>query len=183
MDIWPICTENVRCLTIISSSVSVDQHTLLSRISITNTSSWQSTTIIRTCTASEPVTRTSTTISVTSFIIAIVSIYSKPSHPTLRQLKSSSLGDVVVHRKKKSKKTPSQPPLPSCAIDISTLLPADVIIRKNPKLLCERKLPTLAQKLSKEAYFRKAIMVQCTVHGQETRPSWAFRVQDKRLKE
>ena len=69
---------------------------------------------------------------------------SQPSRPPFRQLQPSNLGDITAYRRKKNKKTPIQPPLPSSAIDRSTLLPADVTIRKNPKLLYESKLPTLA---------------------------------------
>ena len=36
--------------------------------------------------------------------------------------------------------------------------------------MCESKLPTLAQKLAKEAYFGEAIMVQCTVAGDRDLP-------------
>ena len=90
------------------------------------------------------------------------------TRPPLRQLQPSSLPNNIAHRKKI--RPPSQPPLPSSAVDASTLLPVDAVIRKNPKLLCESKLPTLAQKLAKEAYFSEAVMVQCTVAGERDLP-------------
>ena len=56
--------------------------------------------------------------------------------------------------------------MPFSAIDTSSLLPLDAVIRKNQKLLCESKLPILAQKLAKDAYFGESVMLQCTVAGE-----------------
>ena len=90
---------------------------------------------------------------------------SQHTRPPFCQVQPSSLPDNTIQRKKK--KPPNQPPLPSSAIDTSTLLPVDTVIRKNQKLLCESKPPTLAQKLASLprmlAYFKEAVMLQCTV--------------------
>ena len=41
-------------------------------------------------------------------------------------------------------------------------------MEKYPKLLAPSKIPTLAVRLSKEAYFGKEIMTRCTVRGTGT---------------
>ena len=56
-----------------------------------------------------------------------------------------------------------QNPLPS--IDKSTLVQPMEVLEKYPKLICLSKIPTLAVRLSKEAYFGKSIMAKCTVRG------------------
>ena len=52
-------------------------------------------------------------------------------------------------------------PLP--AINRSALIKPEEVVEKYPKLLTPSKIPTLAVRLSKEAYFGKQIMGLCTV--------------------
>ena len=54
-------------------------------------------------------------------------------------------------------------PLP--AINRSALIKPEEVVEKYPKLLTPSKIPTLAVRLSKEAYFGKQIMGLCTVRG------------------
>ena len=54
-------------------------------------------------------------------------------------------------------------PLPE--FDASKLVEPEVVIEKYPKLMTVSKIPTLAVRLSKEAYFGKDIMALCTVRG------------------
>ena len=57
-------------------------------------------------------------------------------------------------------------PLP--AINRSILLEPEDVVEKYPKLMTISKIPTLAVRLSKEAYFGKEIMALCTVRGTGT---------------
>ena len=54
-------------------------------------------------------------------------------------------------------------PLPN--IDRSKLVDPQDVIDKNFKLLNKAKLPTLAVRLAKEAFFGPEIMIKCTVRG------------------
>jgi len=54
-------------------------------------------------------------------------------------------------------------PLPP--INTSVLIQPEQVIEKYPKMMKISKIPTLAIKLAKEAYFGKQIMSKCTVRG------------------
>lgn len=54
-------------------------------------------------------------------------------------------------------------PLPE--IDYMKLIDPQDVVDKNPNLLTKTKLPTLAVRLAKEAYFGPDIMIHCTVRG------------------
>ena len=60
--------------------------------------------------------------------------------------------------------------LPSSAIDCTKLVPAKVVIDRNPKLLYESKASTLALKLVRESFFGEAVMLKCTVAGDRELP-------------
>ena len=50
-------------------------------------------------------------------------------------------------------------------------MPAKEIIDRNPKLVCESKVSTLALKLARESFFGEDVMVQCTVAGDRELPA------------
>ena len=81
---------------------------------------------------------------------------STPSNTS--SLKNSFLKKLVADKEEN--------PLPT--IDRSALLTPEEVVEKYPKLLTPSKIPTLAVRLSKEAYFGKEIMALCTVRGTGT---------------
>lgn len=54
-------------------------------------------------------------------------------------------------------------PLPE--IDYASLISPQEVVEKHPKLLKASKIPTLAVKLAREAYFGPSVMKHCTVRG------------------
>ena len=61
--------------------------------------------------------------------------------------------------------------LPSSPINHSKLVAAKEITDRNPKLMCESKVPTLALKLARESFFGEDVMAQCTVAGDRKLPA------------
>ena len=57
----------------------------------------------------------------------------------------------------------NMPPLPP--IDYSKLMTPQMVVNKYPKLCTGSKIPTLAVKLAKEAYFGPEVMSFCTFKG------------------
>ena len=79
-----------------------------------------------------------------------------PTIPTHLSEKANSFLKKLIIDKEES-------PLP--AINRCALLKPEEVVEKYPKLLTPSKIPTLAVRLSKEAYFGKEIMGLCTVRG------------------
>ena len=87
-----------------------------------------------------------------------------PYRPPFRPLNSQDLGtEARATSCRRGKRSKPQECLPSSAIDHTKLVPAKVVIDRNPKLLCESKVSTLALKLARESFFGEAVMLKCTV--------------------
>lgn len=98
--------------------------------------------------------------------IPMVTVSSKPLSPTATtsttvftapsSVNSNTYMSSIISAKEND-------PLPS--IDYEEMLSPHVVVDKYPKLLQASKLPTLAVRLAKQAYFGKQIMKRCTVRG------------------
>ena len=94
-----------------------------------------------------------------------------PYRPPFQPLNSQDLGtEARATLCRRGKRLKPQERLPSSVIDRTKLVPAKVVIDRNPKLLCESKASTLALKLARESFFGEAVMLKCTVAGDRELP-------------